>query len=150
MDKMQELMEQIDNIKHKLSTGEYVQLCDEMKKVAETRKRFIRIICIEAFMIGVQENLINGDDAVIMNPVFTYNHEDEGDARITLSVKQRVRYHTLECLSPDNKDSPDGFWLDTFNDRARLHDEKQIEDFKKCKIESNDNMIYIYVDDYYA
>lgn len=150
MDALKTVMTQIDNIKRKITEGEYLQICNDLKKVADTKKRFIKIICVESLMVGFQEGIENGDHSTIMSPMFSYNHEDEGQANINLTVKQRVNYHTLECVSPDDPDAPDGFWLDKTYSKARLHNEEQLEKFKKYKIQNDDFMTYIYVDDYYA
>ena len=150
MDALKTVMTQIDNIKRKITEGEYLQLCDDLKKVADTKKRFIKIICVESLMVGFQEDLENGNHSTIMSPLFMYNHEDEGDANINLTVKQRVNFHTLECVAPDDPNVPLGFWLDKTYSKARLHDEEQLEDFRKCKIQNDNHLTYIYVDDYYA
>jgi hypothetical protein len=150
MDALKTVMTQIDNVKDKLTEGEYLQLCNDLKKVADTKKRFIKVICVESIMVGFQEDLEDGNHSSIMSPMFMYNHEDEGDANIHLTVKQRVNFHTLECVSADDPDAPMGFWLDKTYSKARLHNEEQLEKFKKYKLQNDDHLTYIYVDDYYS
>jgi len=150
MDALKTVMTQIDNIKRKITEGEYIQLCDDLKKVADTKKRFIKIICVESLMAGFQEDCENGNHSTILSPMFSYDHEDEGMANIHLTCKARVNFHVLECVSPDDPDAPDGYWLDKTYSKARLHNEEQLEKFRKYKVQNDEFMTYIYVDDYYA
>ena len=76
MDALKTVMTQIDNIKTKITCGEYLQICNDLKKVADTKKRFIKIICVESMMVGLQEDLENGNHSTIMSPMFSYDHED--------------------------------------------------------------------------